>query len=94
MLTRISLTRLIVYGLGLFFPFWLLYLSSVFIMGYHTPLPRKLAITTVAIIVPILLWRERASFIPQILFVLCVLATWPLLILLWLEWAPDWIKYG
>ena len=90
--TRRRLYRSTLYSLAIFFPFWLYFLSDIFMWTY-TPVPRKLAVTAVALILPILLFRERnipARLFAIILFIITVLP----LLAIWLEPVPEWIKYA
>jgi hypothetical protein len=75
--------RYFIYPLAAFFPVWLFFFCNVFTMGYYTPLPRKLAITTVAILFPLTLCflRTRISILFAILF---VLMTWVPIGMLWI----------
>jgi hypothetical protein len=78
------LFRWFVYALCPVFVFWLYGLSNVFTRGYHTPTSRIIALSTVAVLLPLILivqWRWLAALLAVVL----ALATWPAIILLWIN---------
>lgn len=82
----------VLYGLMVLFAIWLYVLSDIFTMGHYTPIPRKIALSTVALLLPVAsaYLRTKSAIVITVLF---VILTWVPIIILWKMGRPDWVKY-
>jgi hypothetical protein len=75
------------------FVVWLYALSNVFTMGYYTPVPRKIALSVVALILPIAAAHRRTK-VATIIAIMFALVTWATVLDLWIMDRPgEWMKY-